>query len=951
MRPAQLMRATVVVASSCARDVLLSRPRTARPRNLVTLRLLQHAPFVASTLRIADDGRLENMQVASGTRLGPYEITARVGAGGMGEVWAAHDTRLDRDVAVKVLPESVAGDAERLRRFEQEARAAGAINHPNLLTVYDTGSQDGIAYVVMELLEGETLRDKIGEAVTNEGSRVPIRKAVDYAAQIANGLAAAHDKGIVHRDLKPENVFVTRDGRVKILDFGLAKLTARTDGDSGEDRTQQRGTTPGTVFGTAGYMSPEQVRGREVDHRTDIFSFGAVLYEMLAGRRAFRRDSSVETMNAILKEDPPDLQDVKTPVSPGLERIVRRCLEKAPEERFQSAHDIAFALDAVTSTSSQRAVIDAPPSRRRMTVAAAVAAAVLLCALTAAVTWRAARRATPAAAAAAAPAARTFTQLTVGSRELFPSLSPDGKTFAFTGNAAEKLDIYVQRVDGRNAINLTKDSTGPSSEPAFSPDGNQIAFRSERDGGGIFIMGATGESVRRLSDFGYNPSWSPDGTQIAVGTDDITINPRARGNSSELWILDVRSGAKRRIKVEDAVQPSWSPHGDRIAYWALIGEGGQRDLWTIDPRAADPAKTATRLTKDAALDWNPVWSADGKWLYFGSDRDGTLNLWRMPIDERSGKPRGAMEAVTLPARFTAHFSFARNTGDMAFTAIDQTETTWEFSFDPIALRVTGEPLRIMGGALLTFLRANPSPDGQWWTFSNTGAQEDIYLMRHDGSGLRQLTNDPEKDRVPAFSADGKLIYFYSPRGSRYEIWSIRLDGSDLRQVSTTTGRSLWYPRPLPGRNALLANNETGTVVLPFNADGSITRVEPLLAANAAQALVLGLSSPTDDGAMLVGPVLRPMSMQGIWTYTFAARQYERISESVGEVQWLPHSNRTVLANIHDKLVAIDIATKQEKAISLPLRRIGVFSMSPDGRTLHVSERSQETVVWLMRGMR
>jgi serine/threonine-protein kinase len=279
----------------------------------------------------------------AGSRLGPYEVVGLLGSGGMGEVYRARDPRLEREVAIKVLPEEVA-DRKHLGRFEQEARAAGALNHPNVLAVYDVGTHDGAPYVVSELLEGQTLRTRL------EGGSLPVRKALDFALEIARGLAAAHDKGIVHRDLKPDNVFVTNDGRVKILDFGLAKLTRPTplvrEGDQG---TGPRATESGVVLGTVGFMSPEQVRGEAVDHRSDIFSFGALLYEMLTGVRAFRRDSAVETMNAILKEDPPEVSRTGRGISPGLARIVRRCLEKRAGDRFRSAHDLALALEAASS--------------------------------------------------------------------------------------------------------------------------------------------------------------------------------------------------------------------------------------------------------------------------------------------------------------------------------------------------------------------------------------------------------------------------------------------------------------------------------------------------------------------------------------------------------------------------------------------------------------------------
>src|SRR5499426_644390 len=284
------------------------------------------------------------MTLPSGSRLGPYEILSPLGAGGMGEVYRARDPRLGRDVAIKVLPASFSQDPDRLKRFEQEARSAGVLNHPNVTIVYDIGSQNGAPYVVQELLEGETLRSELA------GGRFSPRKAIDYAIQIAQGLAAAHEKGIVHRDLKPENLFVTNNGRVKILDFGLAKLT-QTEG-SANVTNLPTATEPGVVMGTLGYMSPEQVKAKPADARSDIFALGAILYEMLSGQRAFRGDSAGETMAAILKEDPPDLSLTNPSVSPAVERVVRHCLEKNPERRFHSAHDVAFALETVSGSAA-----------------------------------------------------------------------------------------------------------------------------------------------------------------------------------------------------------------------------------------------------------------------------------------------------------------------------------------------------------------------------------------------------------------------------------------------------------------------------------------------------------------------------------------------------------------------------------------------------------------------
>jgi eukaryotic-like serine/threonine-protein kinase len=290
------------------------------------------------------------MLLTAGRKLGPYEILGPLGAGGMGEVYRARDELLGRDVAIKILPSFVSSDPEKLRRFEQEARAAATLNHSNILAIFQMSTCDGVPYLVSELLQGETLRELL------QARPLPVRKALDYGEQILRGLAAAHEHRIVHRDLKPENIFVTHDGRVKILDFGLAKLTRSTDVGLVETATIGTQTEPGVVMGTVGYMSPEQVKGLAADHRSDLFSFAAILYEMLTGKRAFQRATSAETMAAILKEDPPVLSEVTANLSPGLERIVHRCLEKSPDQRFQSASDLAFAIGTVSSANSSSSI-------------------------------------------------------------------------------------------------------------------------------------------------------------------------------------------------------------------------------------------------------------------------------------------------------------------------------------------------------------------------------------------------------------------------------------------------------------------------------------------------------------------------------------------------------------------------------------------------------------------
>jgi len=385
------------------------------------------------------------MALTSGTKLGPYEIIAPLGAGGMGEVYRARDSRLGRDVAIKILPSSFSRDPDRLRRFEQEARAAGALNHPNILAVYDVGMHDGAPYLVTELLEGATLRDRLS------GGALPPRKAVDCAVQIAKGLAAAHDKGIVHRDLKPENIFVCRDGRTKILDFGLAKLISPEPGDATASNLEpDNQTEAGVVMGTAGYMSPEQLRGQKADQRSDIFSFGAVLYETLSGQRAFEGQSSADRASAILKEEPPELLTAARNIPVGLDRIVRHCLEKDPEQRFQSARDLAFHLESSSSISDSGAAAAVTLPKKTLTGALRGLLAVLVLAAVAAGAWWLRGRTAP------GPKTVKFLRLTdyVGLEES-PSFSPDGKAVAFVSDSTETRQIWIRLLAGGPPLQIT----------------------------------------------------------------------------------------------------------------------------------------------------------------------------------------------------------------------------------------------------------------------------------------------------------------------------------------------------------------------------------------------------------------------------------------------------------------------------------------------------------------
>jgi Tol biopolymer transport system component len=874
------------------------------------------------------------MTLLPGTRLGTYEVIGPLGAGGMGEVYRARDTKLDRDVAIKVLPERLASDSAALARFEREAKTVAALSHPNLLGIYDFGQQDGVTYAVTELLSGETLRDKLA------AGPIPRRKAIEYALQIARGLGAAHEHGVAHRDLKPENVFVTNDGRVKILDFGLAKPLLPESGVSGA--ATFGATEPGTVLGTVGYMSPEQVRGRPADHRSDIFSFGSILYEMLSGQRAFKGDSAVETLNAILVHDLPEPSGPpEDTLPPLLERIVRHCLEKNPEERFQSARDVAFDLETVsgtTSSATRQLIAPVREKPRWLAPAAGLAIALLL-----AGAFQVGKRAAAGGKATDVPAITFSQQTNQQGVEKFPALSPDGNNLAYVSRETGNDDIYLQRVGGHNPINLTKDSAEDDTQPAFSPDGSTITFRSERGGGGIFVMGATGESVRRLSDIGQNPSWSPDGKSIVVADEGVD-QPLGRSGVSQLWTIDVATGQKRKIFAGDAVQPSWSPHGDRIAFWAIPKTTAQRDIWTISAAGGAPVA----VTQDAPLDWNPIWSADGKSLYFASDRGGSMNLWRIAIDEKTGKTSGAPQALTTPSFWSGHFSISRDGRHIAYLALNALASMERASFDP-ATGKTGSftPLLRLSGALLS---PDVSPDGEWIAFRSLGGQEDLFLVRSDGTGLRKVTDDPHRDRGPTWSPDGKRIAFYSNRDAgKYEIWLINPDGSGLTQVTRTSGNG-WFPSWSPDGKRIAYPTGTESVVVDVAA-GPARAPEPLPPFPEAGRW-FQVTSWSPDGRSLAGQgdVLASAGGGGVVIYSFDTRRYERLNDHGVKPLWLRDGRQLLFLPDPEHIALLDARTKQVRTVYTAPRgsQIADYTVSKDDRWICVIGSNDEGDVWLAK---
>ncbi|HEX9422256.1 MAG TPA: protein kinase [Pyrinomonadaceae bacterium] len=540
------------------------------------------------------------MAIEVGKSLGNYKVVSAIGAGGMGEVYRASDTKLGRDVAIKVLPASLSESAERLNRFEQEAQAAGALNHPNILVIHHIGIHDGAPYIVSELLEGETLRERMG------GAALPQRKAIDYALQIAKGLAAAHEKGIVHRDIKPDNIFITHDGRVKILDFGLAKLTSATDGNQSQTEvpTRKVNTDPGTVMGTMGYMSPEQLKGQAADHRSDIFSFGAILYEMLSGSRAFRGDSMAETMSAILREDPPDLSETNKTVSPALERVVRHCLEKNPAERFHSARDLAFAIESLSGSaisSGQTATMPTITAESSAAVGLSgwlgnarvgwIGAGVLVVSLLAALSLLYFNRSETNTGAArlsfTPPPELAFNDAQPDAAVI----SPDGQKVAFTATSADSKNmLYVRNLGSPEAKVLPGSEN--ALEPFWSPDSRSIAYGSN---GKLKRSDLNGANAQVLCDAArmVGGTWNKDGVIVFVPDYRKTlVQVSAQGGEPKPVAMKIEDNTDERHRY-----PYFLPDGRHFLF--------QRQLTGIWAGSLDSPETKQILPDDSPFVYTP----------------------------------------------------------------------------------------------------------------------------------------------------------------------------------------------------------------------------------------------------------------------------------------------------------------------------------------------------------
>ncbi len=712
------------------------------------------------------------MSLLPGTRLGPYEVLAPLGAGGMGEVYRARDTKLGRDVAVKVLPDAFAQDAERLARFEREARVLASLNHPNVAAIYGLEESEGVRFLVLELVEGETLDERLA------AGPLPIEEALRLARQIAEALEAAHEKAIVHRDLKPGNIKVTPDGKVKVLDFGIAKTFGADPSTADASRSPTlTSTQAGTVLGTPAYMSPEQARGRPVDKRTDIWSFGCVLYEMLTGRKAFGGATVSDTLAAILAREP-DWSAVPSSAPREVHQLLHRCLEKDANRRLRDAGDARLEIEeAVTRSASPVRRVGGRGVWLGGIVLVGIAGLLLLFALR--------HRSGSGTGSISQP---KLSQVTFAEGiEQFPTWSPDGSQLLYAAEAGGMRQIFVKRLATGEERRLMSDSFDDI-QPAWAPDGRTILFVRSRqagkklepgdvfgqyDGGDLWALDVRTGKETKLLDNAFNPAFSPDGQRIAL--DSSWAGPR------RIWVVNsVGSNPQQMTSdVSEAVvhvRPRWSPDGTRIVFQNI--ERTKFDIRVVDTST----KKLTWVTNDLARDLNPVWSSSGQFVYFSSDRGGGLNVWRIAVASE-GSPASLPQQLTTGAGQDVEIAVSSDGKRLAFAILKQNADLWELPVSPETGLPEGPPREVIA-TTREDSRGAWSPDQNSIAFNSDRTGEmNIWLYFLKDSSTRQLTRGSGGDFQPNWSPDGKRIAFFTSRSGNADIWAVDVGSGQLRQLT------------------------------------------------------------------------------------------------------------------------------------------------------------------------
>jgi Tol biopolymer transport system component len=861
-----------------------------------------------------------------GQTVSHYRIVGQLGHGGMGVVYRAVDTKLGRGVALKFLSEALSRDHQAVTRFMLEARAASALNDPRICTIYEIDEADGRTFIAMELLEGESLHARL------KRGPMALDEALACGAQVVEALQAAHARGIWHRDIKPGNIFLLPGRRAKLLDFGLAKIQEAVDADA-DAQTELHGlqSRPGTVVGTAAYMSPEQALGQPTDGRSDLFSFGLVLYEMVTGRRVFT-GTQASVYEALLNRQPPPPSAVIGGLPDALDPVIARALQKDPAGRYQTAAEFRDDLRRLAGAPDVTAVTSAPPAQRwRWQTAGAAAAGLAAIAVAAWIAIGLVSRTPPAPAAPFLEGA-TFRRLTdTPGLESGASLSPDGRHLLYASRASRNWDIYRRAVEGSEVVNLTDDSPADDVDPAYSPDGTLMAFRSERDGGGIFVMDLTSRQTRRLSNFCHDPAWSPDQSSIVCATERIDV-PTTRLAISPLWVLDVATGARRQLTTVDGVQPSWSPSGDRIAYWSFTPQNG---IWTIPAAGGTPVA----VTRDEARDWNPVWSPDGAAIFFSSFRGGATNLWRVHVNPRGGSAAGAPEPVTTPSAYAGFISFSRDGSSMAY--VDQSfarnfsRRGWESTVE------SGTP--VTSGAHV-YRQPDLSPDGRRLAFASDSL---IFLMDVDTGDVRRLT-DSHVSRGPRWSPDGRRIAFYSTRSGANQIWAIDPDGGGLEQLTAVSNtKGVYYPVWSPDGMRMTATSLEGLTMTVDLGVPLASRTPDVLPPfpRAGASFVAWAWSP--DGSHLAGwKLLADGRSAGIALYDRTSGSYRDVTAFGIFPGWIDRQRALVFA-ANGQLHRVDLASLEVTPIDMPSDFALDYALSRDQRWLYYALDQREGDVWLI----
>src|SRR5467141_3613290 len=761
----------------------------------------------------------------TGQTVSHYRIVERLGGGGMGVVYKAEDLRLHRFVALKFLPDDLAGDPQTLARFEREAQAASALNHPNICTIYDVGESQGKAFIAMEYLEGATLKHFIA------GSPMDLKSLLDLGIEITEALDAAHAKGIIHRDIKPANIFVTTRGHAKILDFGLAKLTspraATNPGEgitmSGTDTGQH--TSPGTALGTVAYMSPEQALGQELDARTDLFSLGVVLYEMATGTLPFQGATSAAVFNAILNQ-PPLPGRVRRGLSPKLEEIISKALEKSRDLRCQSAAEVSADLKRLrreleSGTTTGTAVVPQRPVRSRRavwTVAAILAVFFAGYVL---------RRGFGGKAANPLSAAQLAQITTTEGLHEFPAWAPDGKSLAYSREVSGFKKIFVKALQGEPQ-QLTAGSVDDI-QPKWTPDGQSILFvrsnqpRGKVEPGDVFGMYVGGDiwkkdlasgKEEKFLDNAFNPSFSPDGKLLAV--DASWAGPR------RIWLVDAQGHNPQQITSDsseavDHLEPNWSTDGKSIVFQNL-----ERTKFSI--KVVNVATRAIRALTDGRFhDLNPVWSRSGKYIYFSSDRGGGMNIWRIEISG-TGQPTGAPQQVTMGSGQDVQLATSLNGKRLAFSILRQNADLWRLPVSPETGVAIGNPEEVLASTREDS-RGSWSPDGAQIAFnSDRSGDMNIYIHSLLEGASRQITTGSGGDFQPQWSPDGKRLVFFSSRAGNADVWLVDLVNNSLKQLTSDAALEINPFFSPDGANIVFQSDRSGRLeVWVMNSDGSHQR--------------------------------------------------------------------------------------------------------------------------------